>query len=947
MAWVALAALWFAPGALGSPFDGPFSPLTSGAATGGLTQASGTDACIQVTLPGNEPSSRCAMATLGAGLSESSIVASYGNFVYVAGAQSKSPIEVLEPNSGGGLSDVQCYDFDGLADGGNGDCTQVAELDAQARDLVVSPNGDWVYETEDEGSSDVINVFARDSSTGELTWKSCISGDGNTPTQTGVCSVDAFPYSPGRHLAVNPVTGEVYTSLDGTTSWFSASQTTGALIAGGCVGPSCGTGGVDNSPLAGTGLGDEAIAVSADGKFLYAAPEDSDGVEWFPINSDGSLSVNTNSSDGATDGCLQDIRQQSTACGTGAAAQIRGLRNSEGTILLSPDAKSQWVYLLSSVPANVGGTTGFPGTILVLQRNPSTGALTQSGTADGCISSDGTDGESASGPCEQADPSLEDGLSIAESPDGSSLYVLTQGDNGVSGAADNGSTIEALGANTSTGALDETGPTSGAWPDCYGSPGSNDGFPGTSCNNTFFGLAGQASSPYGSGQLLAVSSDGAHLYAADGGDGGLAIFQRTLPPQYTVSATLEEPDGTGGNTVTASSSDSDATCSGASCTVGAGDTVTLTANPAAGYSFAGWGGSGDPCIDSTNLTCTISNVQGNVTSPIASFVKTLPPTVSSYAENPVGFTSETVTATVATAGITTTYSLEYGTSAAYGHTVPGGTLQGGTETVSFTLYGLTAGTTYDFVVVASNAGGSAGGGNGTFTTPAPLPAPAISPLFSSALESLTSARVSGEIDNPPFQGADVTYYVEYATHHYYESGIRAIGADPYNMKTGAKTVHSVDGKAIKITGGLIDIDRLSRATTYDYRIVAESSDTPAIAHSADGTFTTPPAGPVVKTAAPSSVSPSGATMEGTIDDKGDAGKYTFNWSATLPAAGGCSGATETITGSSTGNLPADNGTLAVSALFNTPLPTGTNVSYQLAYDTTVSGFATEVLVVLW
>ncbi len=599
------------------------------AATGDLAQASGTNACIQVTPPANEPnnpSSLCAMATLGAGISESSVVATYGSQVYVATSSDSSPIEVLQANGTGGLSDVQCLDVDGGADGGNGDCTTVAELDGGVADLVVSPDGKWVYETENGGGNNVINVFARDSSTGELTWESCISSDGDTNSLTGVCATDSDFQTPGRHLAVNPVTGEVYTSYLGTVSWLSANQTTGALTEGGCVGAGCGSGNTDNSPLATTSEGDGEIAVSADGKFLYSAPEDSDGVEWFPINSDGSLSVNTNTGNGPTDGCVQDIDQASVVCGTGAAAQIRGLRNSEGTVVLSPDAQSQWVYLLSSVRANVGGTTGFPGTVLVLQRNSQTGAVTQSATATGCISSDGTDGESqgpnpqpSSGPCEQSDPSLEDGLSLAPSLDGQSLYVLTQGDNGVSSTPDNGSTVEELGVNDFTGALTESGPTNGTWNTCYGSPGSSDGFPGTSCNNTFFGLAGQANTTFGGGQLVAPSSDGTHLYATDGSDGGVAIFQRTLPPQYAVNtATVLAPESAGpGGTATPSSSSAEANCTGTDCTVYPNATVTLTASPNSGYRLKSW--SGGSCSGDLT-TCTVAPVNADETDT-ATFVQ--------------------------------------------------------------------------------------------------------------------------------------------------------------------------------------------------------------------------------------------------------------------------------------------------------------------------------------
>jgi hypothetical protein len=63
--------------------------------------------------------------------------------------------------------------------------------------------------------------------------------------------------------------------------------------------------------------------------------------------------------------------------------------------------------------------------------------------------------------------------------------------------------------------------------------------------------------------------------------------------------------------------------------------------------------------------------------------------------------------------------IEYGTSTAYGKSAPCSSLPGaGTSSVavSATVEGLTADTTYDYRVVATNSGGEDEGGNETFTT---------------------------------------------------------------------------------------------------------------------------------------------------------------------------------------------------------------------------------------
>jgi hypothetical protein len=410
---------------------------------------------------------------------------------------------------------------------------------------------------------------------------------------------------------------------------------------------------------------------------------------------------------------------------------------------------------------------------------------------------------------------------------------------------------------------------------------------------------------------------------------------------YTVSASL-----TPGGVVNASDVNPSALCAGASCKLDAGDTVTLTAVPAAGYDFYSWGGIGDPCIDSTVTTCTITNVQASNSSPVAQFLLIQPPTVSDYTTTAVSDTSETLNAKVESHGLSTSYSLVYGTTIGYGKTASGATITSGSKTVSFTLAGLTPGTAYHYKVLASSSGGSSDGGDGSFATGAP-PVPIAAPVLTdvtAALAGLTSAQVSGEIKNPPYPGARVSYYVEYVPHADY---VRAIHnptvTDPYNQKTATKTasppnsLHDIDVK-----GALATLSGLSPATTYDYRLVATATDTTSVAYSADATITTPPQGPTVTTSAPTSVSSAGATMNGTINDNGTAGRYTFNWSASYPGATGCSGPTATVTGSLTGDISAVKGPQSVSALFDQPLPAGSHVTYTLVFDATVSGFPTEI-----
>ncbi len=74
----------------------------------------------------------------------------------------------------------------------------------------------------------------------------------------------------------------------------------------------------------------------------------------------------------------------------------------------------------------VGGVAGNSvalsyGAIAILKRDPTTGALAETG----CISTDGTDGrDGASGAC-ASEPSLLGASGVSVSPDGSTVYVTS------------------------------------------------------------------------------------------------------------------------------------------------------------------------------------------------------------------------------------------------------------------------------------------------------------------------------------------------------------------------------------------------------------------------------------------------------------------------------------------------------------------------------------------
>jgi hypothetical protein len=87
-------------------------------------------------------------------------------------------------------------------------------------------------------------------------------------------------------------------------------------------------------------------------------------------------------------------------------------------------------------------------------------------------------------------------------------------------------------------------------------------------------------------------------------------------------------------------------------------------------------------------------------------------------------TSATIRANVDAGGDTTSFHVDFGTTAGYGATVNGGSAGAHTVPVdvSAPLTGLTPSTTYHYRIVATSASGTATSDDQTFTTSAPLPA---------------------------------------------------------------------------------------------------------------------------------------------------------------------------------------------------------------------------------
>jgi phosphodiesterase/alkaline phosphatase D-like protein len=232
--------------------------------------------------------------------------------------------------------------------------------------------------------------------------------------------------------------------------------------------------------------------------------------------------------------------------------------------------------------------------------------------------------------------------------------------------------------------------------------------------------------------------------------------------------------------------------------------------------------------------------------------KTLPdaPTLMTKEASLVAQPTATLNAAVnPNGGEVTSCEFDYGTSEAYGKSVPCSSLPGSGSSsvaVSAVVVGLSADTTYHFRIVAINSGGTSRGADQTFAT---LPdAPTVVTKVASSV-SQTSATLSATVN--PNGGKVTSCHFDYGTtigygHEVPCSALPGSGASPV-------------GVSASVTG-------LSANTTYHFRIVAEN--TGGSSFGADQTFPTLPQPPMVVPEAASSIAQTTATLNAAVNPNG-------------------------------------------------------------------------------
>lgn len=241
----------------------------------------------------------------------------------------------------------------------------------------------------------------------------------------------------------------------------------------------------------------DGVAVSHDGKNVYIADYDQNSVMVFDRAADGTLTQKV-----APDGCF-------SPSGHGGTCTVANGLSRESRIVVSPDDKN--VYVASS-----GG--GGAGAVAVFDRNLTTGKLSQKPGADGCVSAD------AMAPCEAVVAmGHPEGIAVSPELEGGNVYVTARATDSV-----------LVFKRELDGTLTQMPAPDGCWvnvanPSCSIGVGLDD--------------SGAVKSP-------AVSPDGKNVYVPASGAGGVAVFDRNTTTgaidQKAAQAGCVSWDGTGG-----------------------------------------------------------------------------------------------------------------------------------------------------------------------------------------------------------------------------------------------------------------------------------------------------------------------------------------------------------------------------------------------------------------
>ena len=364
-------------------------------------------------------------------------------------------------------------------------CTPVRALRGPApflgsRAIAITPDGRSVYVA--SSGSNAVAAFRRDAASGRLTQRAGATGCIADRGASG-CARATGLIGPNS-VAVSADGRSVYATAvtSGAVVTFRRNRSTGALTQTGCVAARAAPGCAVGRALDGA----DVIVVSADGRSVYAGAFKGNAVAVFSRNtSSGALTQPADAT-----GCLVDTPV--SGCTTGLA-----LGAPEG-LAISADGTSVYV---ASAASNA---------LAILVRSTSTGALTQAADGSGCIVDAPRTG------CTTG-TQLGGANAVALSPDDGDVYVTSLLSN----------TVTAFTRTPATGALAQQTGTSACVIYVLA----------VGCS-----LARALSQPEG----LAVSPDGASLYAAAFGSDAVDVLTRNTSSGAVIQKSRSAGCVTGG-----------------------------------------------------------------------------------------------------------------------------------------------------------------------------------------------------------------------------------------------------------------------------------------------------------------------------------------------------------------------------------------------------------------
>lgn len=426
------------------------------------------------------------------------VVSPNGKYVFVADGQD-SVIGFSRSGVDGSVTYAGCIQSSG---GSGSGCTPLSSNVLLApSSLAFSPDGESLY-VSTETSNTIVRLTV--GSGGALAFAGCVEDDGFN----WGCAAEVPNLENPYRVVVSPDGNSVYATSEGATlGHFSA-----ALTSLGCYREVISTGCTQAEPLeAARGLG-----ISPDGKHLYVASVGRGAIGWFTRGGDGSLTFAGCTDDG------DDTTEFTEGCTEDAGVDYKFLKH----IAFGPNPGSQ---------AYVVDETGV-GAVYHFNRDATTGALTRQdcladsvGDAPGCTELNNTSGSGLS--------SVTDAV---VSPDAANLYTVAFQDSalstfGLSSPSGTMSFIRCLRSNEFQG--------------CLG-----------------FGESSTLAGPFG----IAISPDGHDIYVANGsGTPALLHFEREAPGTRTGGGGgggEEEGPGTGSGSGTGTGAGSGTGSSGSSNT---------------------------------------------------------------------------------------------------------------------------------------------------------------------------------------------------------------------------------------------------------------------------------------------------------------------------------------------------------------------------------------------